>query len=389
MGVQTMSLSRKASLLFAAACTGALSVACGPAQVELDPRTVVDVQVRPASGQRLFCPGDKFQVELVAKLLDGSSCSSTDRSRGCLGEKDAVIKVEDVRLDVPGAGRVGDPDQYIWVPPADPLATADTGLLLRGWLEKAIAGQTHKSMVGEAELKPVYECQLSGTYSPGRAGSPGSSGAQGPDVVIAITTLSTPWYPSAALVRVEAMGTKSYYISPSVEQAVKITAYGQSGASGAPGVAGKEGQTGDDAPDNAAPCTKGGIGQDGAPGGPGGDGGDGGTGGMIRIMLDQAAADKLRGRVLAQSLGGGPGDGGPGGFGGAGGQGGKGAKSTTQCSDNDGKDGRKGADGHPGRAGRPGLNGPSPVETVATRQALFAAEMPMIKRIEAAKGKAQ
>ena len=395
MGVPPTSLARRAlpgraSLLLAATfASGALSVACGPTQIELDPRTVVDVQVRPASGQRLFCPGDNFQVELVAKLLDGSSCSSTDRSRGCLGEKDAVIKAQDVRIQVPGAGRVGDAEQFIWSPPADPLVTADTGLLLRGWIEKAIAGQTHKSMVGETELKPVYECQLSRSFAPTYIGSPGSNGGQGPDVTIAITTLSTPWYPSAALVRVEAMGSKHYFISPTVEQAVKITTFGQPGAPGAPGHPGKDGQDGDDAPDSAPACTKGGIGQDGGDGGPGGDGGDGGQGGLIRVMLDDRAADKLRGRVLPQSLGGIAGGPGPGGLGGNGGQGGKGAKTTTACSDNDGKDGRRGSDGRPGRPGRPGQNGPAPVETLASRDSLFAAEMPAIKRIEAAKGKGQ
>lgn len=371
-------------LLPAIALAGApLLQACGPAEVELNPLSVVDLQVRPASGQRLFCPGDRFQVEVVAKLKDGTTCSSTDRTRGCMGQKDAVIKPQDVRI-TGSAGFRGEPaEQFVWIPPPNPLDTADTGLALKGWLEKTLGGQTMKSMVGEAELRPVYQCQMAGSYSGG------GPGAHGPDVEIAVTTLSTPYYPGAALVRVDAMGGRAYFISPSMDQAVQIVSRGQIGAPGAPGLPGENGENGKDAVTDAAACTRGGDGTNGTDGGPGGHGGDGGNGGRIRIVLDEAAADKLRGRVLTQSLGGAPGPAGPGGQGGLGGDGGRGGPVTADCKETKGKDGKPGRTGQAGVPGRPGLPGPAPEVTTVPRASLFAAEMAVITRIEAAKAKPQ
>lgn len=376
-----MQRSKPLRALAAVAACGALAAACGPTELELNPLSVVDLQVRPASGQRLFCPGDRFQVEVVAKLKDGTTCSSTDPSRGCMGQKDAVIKPADVRI-AGSAGVRGEPaEQFVWIPPVNPLDTADTGLALQGWLEKTIAGQHLKSMVGETELRPVYQCQSQGVYA---AGPPG---AQGPDVDVAVTTLSTPYYPAAALVRVDALGGRFYFISPSVDQAVTIVSQGQPGM---PGVAGEDGRNGEDGKSAAADapaCTKGGNGGRGGDGGPGGDGGDGGNGGRVRIFLDEAAVDRLQGRVLVQSLGGAAGPAGPGGQGGRGGDGGSGGPTSPDCDDTRGKDGKPGRDGAPGRAGRPGLPGPPPEVGTVPRATLFAAEMPVITRIEAAKAK--
>lgn len=362
-----------------AAC--AALAACGPAEVELNPLSVVDLQVRPASGQRLFCPGDRFQVEVVAKLKDGTTCSSTDPTRGCMGQKDAVIKAADVRITGSHGGRTGPPEQFIWVPPSNPLDTADTGLTLKGWLEKTIAGQHYKSMEGEAQLKPVYQCQTGAFYTGADYGAPG------PDVDVAITTLSTPYYPAAALIRVDAVGTRSYFISPSADQAIQIVTRGQMGAPGLPGQPGEDGEEGKSVSADAPACTMGGHGQDGTDGGPGSQGGDGGPGGRIRIVLDDAAADKLRGRLLTQSPGGAPGPAGPGGPGGKGGRGGRGGPTKSECSDTKGADGRSGRDGQPGLAGRPGQPGPPPEVTTMPRASLFGAEMEIITRIEAAKAR--
>lgn len=373
-----------AGTLFPALLLGALlTFGCGPAEVELNPLSVVDLQVRPASGQRLFCPGDRFQVEVVAKLKDGTTCSSTDPSRGCQGQKDAVIKASDVRISGSAGQRVDPMEQFVWLPPPNPLDTADTGLSLKGWLEKTIAGQPFKSMVGETELRPVYQCQQSGVYTQG------DYGAAGPDIDIAVTTLSTPYYPAAALIRVDAFSTngRAYFISPSVDQVVTIVSRGQPGAPGMPGQPGEDGENGKDVASDAAPCTRGGDGQDGADGGPGGPGGDGGSGGRIRIVLDEVAADKLRGRVATQSLGGAPGPAGPGGRGGQGGHGGRGATPSADCKETDGAKGRAGRNGHSGAMGRPGMPGPPPEVLVSPRATLFAAELPMIQRIEAAKAK--
>lgn len=356
--------------------------ACGPTAVDLDPRTVVDVQVRPASGQRLFCPGDKFQVEVVAKLNDGTSCSSTDRKRGCLKQEDAIIDPKQVRIEGSVGTRFGELETFVWAPPEDVLATADTGLTLKGWVERRVGPETQRSMVGEAELRPVYQCRMAGTYYDGEPGAPG------PELHVAITTLSTPYYPSAALVRVESRGERAYFISPSVDQAITIASLGQRGPAGEQGRPGVKGEDGKSAASDAAPCTKGEDGRNGTDGGLGGPGGDGGPGGLIHITLDAAAADRLKGRVIAESAGGGAGPGGQGGYGGQGGIGGSGGPTASNCSDNKGADGKPGRQGAGGPAGRPGPAGPPPVVTTAARKTLFAEEMEIIARIEAAKGKA-
>ena len=48
---------------------------------------------------RMFVGSTTFQVEVIAKLQNGTTCSSTDRSRGCMGQADAVIKAETVFID--------------------------------------------------------------------------------------------------------------------------------------------------------------------------------------------------------------------------------------------------------------------------------------------------
>lgn len=375
------------TFVLSALLPAALALAgCGPKQMDLDPRSAVDIQVRPASGQRLFCPGDRFQIELVAKLKDGTSCSSTDRSRGCLGEKDAVIKGSDVRLDG-SAGALVDAEKFVWLPPAEPLETADTGLTLKGWLERTVEGQQQKSMIGEAELRPVYQCHMEAAFGSPPANAPGAAGADGPQVTIAVTSLSTPYYPAAALVRVESGGNRYYYISPSSDQAIRVTARGQDGAAGVPGAPGPKGEDGKAVPKDAPACAKGGTGKDGGDGGDGRIGGAGGMGGVIKIVLDAAAADKLTGRVLTSSPGGSGGFGGAPGPAGPGGAGGAGGPTTPDCPDNTGVPGKPGRAGRAGAPGPGGAAGPAPVITTAARDTLFAAEMPVITRIEAAKAK--
>ncbi len=362
--------------------SGALA-ACGPTLVNFDPSNAVSIDVRPVTGQKVFCPGAAFQVEILAKLANGSLCSSTDRSIGCQGEKDAVISPKMIRLEGDQGGRKGDLEKFVWAPPDDIFATADTGVTLRAWLEKTVEGQYQKSVVGESELVPVYTCRMGDSFGPG------SPGAPGPEVRVAITSLKTPFYPDAALIRVDAAGSRSYYISPSEDQAVSITSHGGNGASGNQGQSGKQGEDGRAAPSGAAVCTRGENGRDGQDGGPGGPGGDGGAGGPVRITVDKAAADKLKGRILAESIGGGAGPGGQGGAGGPGGHGGDGVtgQGCSSSSDVKGQDGRAGRAGQSGAEGRAGNAGPAPVFATGTRQSLFADEMDIIQRIESAKRK--
>ena len=78
-----MKLSTSIPMIVAVPIVSATLLACGPSLVELDPRNVVNIHIAPATKQPTFCPGKAFKVEIIAKLKDGTSCSSTDRARGC------------------------------------------------------------------------------------------------------------------------------------------------------------------------------------------------------------------------------------------------------------------------------------------------------------------
>jgi hypothetical protein len=357
---------------------------CGPSHAQIDPKEVVNVNVRPASGQLLYCPGDPFQVEVVAKLKDGTSCSNVDGKRGCKGESNMVISPELVHVTGSSGKRTDDGEKFIWYPDPDFLKTADTGVKLEAWLESAAGGKSEK---GEATLKPVYECKKDEVIRGPGGSRNGENGKTGHEITIAITTFSTPFYPDAALIRIDWPGNRAYMISPSSDKPVKITNEGGSGGWGTPG---KPGEAGKDGADAKEACGTGGDGTDGTAGGPGGKGGDGGAGGPIKVILDEANADKLRGRLLLQSVGGDGNIGGHGGDGGAGGKGGSGGElkaGDASCKPKMGKAGQFGKKGEQGPKGKRGVDGPAPTFEMGKRQVMFANEMGTIQRIEGAKAR--
>ncbi len=397
-----MSSFRLFAILAIAAAQPVLT-GCGPTQAQIDPRNVSDLKIRPSTGQMLYCPGDAFGVEFVAKLKDGSVCSNFDANSGCMNQKDTVIDPQVLRL----SGNAGQIRGQSWATDADPLKTADTGIRLRGWLEANIKGNTVKSMESEIDLKPVYQCQQGDDYTPGGSNrADGSNGGAGPNVTIAITTLSTPFYPDAALVRVEWNANRRYFISSSADKPIRIIVGGQSGARGTQGTPGVDGKPGADAKEE---CKDGGIGTDGTAGGPGGKGGDGGKGGIIKVILDETNADKLKGRLLLAAPGGGAGAGGAGGSGGKSGPGGAAgpvpkpvaklapaaAAATGQkdekpvCEPKPGAPGKAGDIGALGPKGVGGADGAAPVFEMGKRGVVWANELQIIQRIEGAGGRAK
>jgi hypothetical protein len=206
---------------------GTLAIACGPSRVGIEPSDVTRVDVRPASKQGLFCPGDAFQIELIARTKDGSVCSSTDRKLGCKGKTDAVIDPSVVVVQAWPAEQNGK-SAYTFRPDPDPLKTASTGLMLRGWIESK--GQ--KSVEGTNALKPVYTCQAEHMFTFDEHLGYGAPGGPGPTVHVFVTPISTPFYANAALIRMEApeLGLTRYAISPSADKPVHIIAKGEDGA---------------------------------------------------------------------------------------------------------------------------------------------------------------
>lgn len=354
-------------------------VACGPSKMSIPPAEVTRIDVRPTAGQRLFCPGDPFQIEVVAKMKDGTSCSSVNGKLGCKGKSDAVIDPQAVRIQAWPAQPIPS-QEYTWSPDANPLLTAGTGLTLKAWLED----QTGKSVEGTSVLKPVYSCprQVQLVFEDDSPINYGAPGRPGPELNVSVTPLSTPWYANAALIRVDvpAWNVTRYAISPSSDKPVTVISRGQDGGPGQPGKPGTPGQRGTDA---TVQCGTGGRGGDGQPGGPGGPGGNGGNGGVIHVFLDSTAYDKVNGRVLVRSIPGEAGPGGHGGPGGAAGQGGSGGSSGQGCYGQMGQNGNPGQVGAPGPAGAPGNAGPPPSLGTVPRPKLFAAEMKLIQEIEA------
>jgi hypothetical protein len=363
--------------VLAVAAASAALVGCGPTKLQVQPADAVNVAVRTRAGQPYFCPGDPFQVEVVVKMKDGTTCSSADETRGCLGQE-GVIDPELVHVRG-SSGRLKDKDDLVWLPNDDVLTTAGTGLDLTAWLEGSVNGKAGKSMEGSVHLKPVYQCHQSESFRPQAYGAPG------PNVEVAITSLSTPYYPNAALIRVTvaSLGYRYYFISPSVDQPVRLASIGgagEPGATGSPGTAGSAGSAG-------TTCGNGGNGSDGTDGGPGGPGGDGGNGGSFHIIIDDAHPEELEGRVIVESVPGEAGMGGSGGPGGQGGAAGSAGPSSQDCPSGGqpGIAGRDGRNGPPGANGRPGSAGPPPTVQVARRETLFSGELAAIRAIEAKK----
>ena len=384
---------RTAALITSLAC----GAACGPSELAIEPKSVVDAKVHPASKQPLFCPGDDFQIELVVTLDDGTTCSSADPNTGCRGKPNAVIAPEQVNIEAT-PGSFTDATRFVFKAPVDPLATAKDGVSLTGFID--LDGQ--RSKVARSSLAPVYDCQKERVFGAAAPSAPGAPGGPGPEVVVSVTSLSTPWFPNAALVRVESGGEKLYFISPSSDRPVRIVAKGQDGAMGAAGAAGAAGAPGAAA---TAICMSGGDGGPGLKGGPGGNGGDGGAGGRFRLVLDDSKGDALKGRVILEAPGGSAGAAGPGGPGGWGGKGGAPGAAEGPCAPPPppnpadapgavpppapappapGKDGAMGAPGDPGQPGKPGAAGPAPEVVLAARDKAFAAELAAIRVIESA-----
>jgi hypothetical protein len=365
------------SLLF----TSLSLLACSPSQVHLEPRNITAVNLKLPTPEPTFCPGQPIRLELRAQLKDGSTCSSSDQTTVCMGEKGALIDPNDVRIQGTAGGLSRSGADFLWTPAPDPLATAVQGMSLRAWLESTSQGAPQKSPVAQIELRPEYQCMRENVFSVPRPVEPGQSGGPGPDLKVSVTTFATPFYPEALLIRVERAGLRSYIIGTDRSKQVAIVSKGQSGAPGLPGQPGSNGPDGHDGSNRT--CESGAPGRGGTDGRHGGNGGNGGPGGKIQLFIDDAVMDKARGWIAVASLGGDPGAPGPGGPGGQGGRGGR-HSDVQNCNIPDGQNGPSGMRGADGDPGQRGPNGPLPMVVAASRQSIFVDDLPLIQQIESA-----
>lgn len=361
-----------------AAAVGLLG--CSASQVHLDPKTVTAVTLKLATTEPTFCPGEPIKIEVRAQLQDGSMCSSSDTSSTCMGKQGTLIDPNDLRLQGSAGELKRAKEGIFWVPPDDPLVTADKGLSLRGWIESSAAGTAARSPLGQVELRPDYRC-LGGVFATPPPAAPGQSGGPGPSIKVAATIIATPFYPEALLVRVDHPNGRTYLLSTDRSKPLLVISKGQPGAAGAAGLSGSNGPDGPDG--SSATCEAGKPGTNGTDGRPGGAGGNGGPGGPVQLFLDDAVADKMQGWLRVGSVGG---DAGPGGRGGGGGAGGRGGMHSDNpgCVAANGTHGHAGTNAPGGPPGQPGLPGPAPVVANGNRQALFGEDLARLEALEAA-----
>lgn len=337
---------------------------CGPKTVSVKAADVKTVAVRPRSGQPVFCPGAPFEVEVVAQMVNGDTCSTTTAQR-CEGSDKALLDKR--QIVVVGSDSIFEPETMLLRPSGDVFQTA-AGVELKGW----VLGAEQKA--GVTRLKPVYDCLATSEYD-------GGYGGQGPSVEVAATKIDTPYYKHATLVRIRSDGFPPRYVIAPQGMVVRVF------AAGGPGLPGEDGASGQQGAQGAAgsQCGNGGAGGAGTNGGPGGPGGDGGPGGLIVAMIDNAAFGEISAQLDLETPGGDPGPGGRGGAGGAGGAGGSaGSSDDKRCPSGGvaGPAGPSGTQGQDGADGRPGPDGPAPKVVPVARAAIFAEEMAKIEKVE-------
>ena len=235
--------------------------ACGPKRpppdFAPDPTLVQRIsEIRMHTQVQVACPGRTVGARYDAVLNDGSIVPF---SREYDEENPPALHVVFLRRTSPDAYPEQNGD---WDTVDDPLATAMTGFRLRAEL------RADPTLDTEVTIVPEYTCfpnQRSYTGARGRRGEPGGPG---PDIVVRIALLKSPFYQRLVVVTSEIGGAPPRFllqdadIIPPADWLV-LESFGGRGGKGVDG--------GDGAP--------GAAGQPGCPGGPGGAGGAGGPGG--------------------------------------------------------------------------------------------------------------
>jgi hypothetical protein len=365
-------------------------ISCGSTKISINPKNVRSLQFKTASGTSRFCPGETFQVELIARMRDNTICSTSNSKTGCLGKEDALIDLKDIGFSVEGNRRIGYFRKDQFTPRSNFLQTAVSGLKLKATLH----GKSTKaaSKVAFLSLKPIYSCTgMKSSYtSPAQVKEYGRSAyGRGSDIKVYVTKISTPFFPAAALIKVVDEGSTRYYISQNSAHVVSINHFGQRGGPGRPGKDGTHGSAGHN---SEAICGKGGHGGNGERGRDAGNGGNGGNGGDVHIYFDEKNRKELETRVLVTNFGGQGGAAGKGGSGGNAGRGGNGGpgkigvctiKKRWKRNGSSGQAGKNGQDGKPGKKGNPGKT----YRYSGKREIMFATKLSLIKEIESSKAR--
>jgi len=330
-------LARHLSVVLLAAATAACSKK-PPATFAPDPGLLSRIRAieisTPATG---VCPGQHISTSYVAVLDDGGRvpfARTYDKKRP---PQLHVIFLERWS-DHAAPLESGD-----WSAAANPLLSVSTGFRLQ------VSMKGKPDARGSKVLRPTYECSPHVFNFAGATGAEGRAGSDGPDVVVRLGVVRSPFYDRLIVMGFEVGGAAPYYVFGDATAIpprdwLVIEARGGQGGRGVKGENGLKGRAGQ----AGCPGARGGQG---GRGGDGGDGGPGGRGGRVTIIAP-TEDPFLSGIVEVRVPGGEGGPGGPGGDGGEGGPGGAAVQSSgPQC--------RPGATGPAGDKGSVGATGPN------------------------------
>ncbi len=334
--------------------------ACGskpPPDYAPDPGLVARISELQMLTADRACPGRTVRAEYQAVLEDGRVMPF---ARKYDDDNPPPLHVVFLRRWSPEAVSEEDGD---WDLASDPLRTVMDGFRLHAEMK------TDPSLTVTRVVAPEYSCMPHAFRFDGPSGRRGEPGYPGPDVLVRLDVLSSPFYDRLLVVSVEVGEAPPFYllqdadlVPPSdwlvIESRGGRGGRGLDGAAGAPGADGAEGCPGGNG-------GAGGAGSNGAPGAPGG------SGGHVTVMAPNELP-YLAGMVDAYTSGG---PGGRGGKAGPGGPGGKGGAATARrCAA--GRDGARGPEGKPGPDGIEGSPGPRARVITVSAADLFGQPVP-------------
>lgn len=317
--------------------------------------------LRVTASPEVACPGETIHSEYWALLDDGTALPFATRY-----DQDEPPDLHMVFLRRWSREALAR-DDGSWDTHADPLLSVISGFSLRTVM------RDKPSIADTTEIVPEYSCLPRSFLFEGAPGRRGVAGAPGPDVVVRLGLVSSPFYERLLVAEIKPGAAPPFYVFADadvvppadwlvIESQGGVGGRGRDGQNGAKGAAGQ----------NGCPAGAGGAGGAGSNGGPGGPGG---PGGRITIIVP-TELPYLAGMVHAFSAGG---RGGPGGKGGEGGEGGGGGRGRTPegatCAD--GPAGQKGPDGAAGSAGSQGAPGPRPQVLSVPLGELFGPHVPL------------
>src|SRR5207247_194197 len=273
------------TLFVVAACSHA-----PPPDFAPDPGLIAQIRdLRIVTTQDRACPGGWIQASYEAILADGSRVPFARTY-----DKKHPPRLHVVFLERSSPDGVSQEDGD-WVMEADPLATAASGFRLTAALKaRPVVRNT-------AVIPPDYRCLPHGFSFVGEAGGTAQAGSNGPDVVVRLAVLRSPFYDRLLVAAIEVGQAPPFYVLADATEIppsdwLVIESRGGRGGPGTPGPKAAGG------PDGASrgPAQPGGPGGNGANGGPGGAGGRGGRS-DVSVASNEAF---LAGIVDAQSPGG-------------------------------------------------------------------------------------